>query len=121
MRTVWTTQTAPIRIACGHGSRRGRVGLVDFRHAVPVILEHVLLPVKPGEEAGFESAFAEAKHDGPELGIQEPTLGRSRTRSTPRAPRGIRQPPASRASRTWTPSSLSGSVNALLNVIVRLA
>jgi heme-degrading monooxygenase HmoA len=26
-----------------------------------VILEHALLPVKPGEEAGFESAFAEAK------------------------------------------------------------
>jgi hypothetical protein len=71
MRTVWTTQTAPIRIACGHGSRRGRVRLVDFRHAVPVILEHALRPVKPREEAGFESAFAEAKHDGPELGIQE--------------------------------------------------
>jgi heme-degrading monooxygenase HmoA len=32
-----------------------------FRHAVPVILEHALLPVKPGEEAAFESAFAEAK------------------------------------------------------------
>ena|GEM_PF-1716797 len=26
-----------------------------------MILEHALLPVKPGEEAGFESAFAEAK------------------------------------------------------------
>jgi heme-degrading monooxygenase HmoA len=26
-----------------------------------VILEHALLPVKPGEEAAFESAFAEAK------------------------------------------------------------
>jgi heme-degrading monooxygenase HmoA len=32
-----------------------------LRHAVPVILEHALLPVKPGEEAAFESAFAEAK------------------------------------------------------------
>ena len=32
-----------------------------LRHAVPVILEHALLPVKPGEEADFESAFAEAK------------------------------------------------------------
>jgi heme-degrading monooxygenase HmoA len=26
-----------------------------------VILEHALLPVRPGEEAAFESAFAEAK------------------------------------------------------------
>lgn len=32
-----------------------------LRHAVPVILEHAQLPVKPGEEADFESAFAEAK------------------------------------------------------------
>jgi heme-degrading monooxygenase HmoA len=32
-----------------------------LRHAVPVILEHALLPVKPGEETDFESAFAEAK------------------------------------------------------------
>ena len=32
-----------------------------LRDAVPVILEHALLPVKPGEEADFESAFAEAK------------------------------------------------------------
>jgi heme-degrading monooxygenase HmoA len=32
-----------------------------LRHAVPVILEHALLPVKPGQEASFESAFAEAK------------------------------------------------------------
>jgi hypothetical protein len=32
-----------------------------LRHAVPVILEHALLPVKPGEEAAIESAFAEAK------------------------------------------------------------
>jgi heme-degrading monooxygenase HmoA len=32
-----------------------------LRHAVPVILEHALLPVKPGQEAGFESTFAEAK------------------------------------------------------------
>jgi len=32
-----------------------------LRHAVPVIFEHALLPVKPGEEADFESAFAEAK------------------------------------------------------------
>jgi len=31
-----------------------------LRHPVPVILEHALLPVKPGEEADFESAFAEA-------------------------------------------------------------
>ena len=49
------------RCACGHESSRRRVGLVDFRRAVPVILEHALLPVKPREEAGFESAFAEAK------------------------------------------------------------
>jgi heme-degrading monooxygenase HmoA len=32
-----------------------------LRHAGPVILEHALLPVKPGEEAAFESASAEAK------------------------------------------------------------
>ena len=32
-----------------------------LRHAVPVIIEHALLPGKPGEEAAFESAFAEAK------------------------------------------------------------
>jgi len=32
-----------------------------LRHDVPVILEHALLPVKPGEEADFESAFAQAK------------------------------------------------------------
>lgn len=32
-----------------------------LRHAVPVILEHALLPVNPGQEADFESAFAEAK------------------------------------------------------------
>jgi heme-degrading monooxygenase HmoA len=32
-----------------------------LRHAVPVILEHALLPVLPREAADFESAFAEAK------------------------------------------------------------
>jgi heme-degrading monooxygenase HmoA len=32
-----------------------------LRHAVPVILEHALLPVKPRQEASFESASAEAK------------------------------------------------------------
>ena len=37
------------------------VGMVDFGHAVPVIIEHALLPVKAGEEADFESAFDEAK------------------------------------------------------------
>jgi heme-degrading monooxygenase HmoA len=30
-------------------------------HDVAVILEHALLPVKPGEEAAFETAFAQAK------------------------------------------------------------
>ena len=35
--------------------------LADLGHAVPVILEHALLPVRPGEEVDFESAFAEAK------------------------------------------------------------
>jgi len=37
------------------------MGLADLRHAVPVVLEHALLPVKPGGQAGLESAFAEAK------------------------------------------------------------
>ena len=27
-----------------------------------MILEHALLPVRPGQEAAFEAAFAEAKH-----------------------------------------------------------
>jgi heme-degrading monooxygenase HmoA len=40
---------------------RGVMGMVNIGHAGPVILEHALLPVKPGEEVGFESAFAEAK------------------------------------------------------------
>ncbi|WP_434063503.1 antibiotic biosynthesis monooxygenase family protein [Pengzhenrongella frigida] len=35
--------------------------LAFVRDAVPVILEHALLPVKPGQEADFESAFTEAK------------------------------------------------------------
>lgn len=30
-------------------------------HNVAVILEHALLPVKPGEEVAFETAFARAK------------------------------------------------------------
>ena len=40
-----------------------RAGLcrVVLGHAVPVILEHALLSVKPGKEVDFESAFAEAK------------------------------------------------------------
>ena len=47
--------------ACGHGHRAGVWMWSILGHAVPVILEHALLPVKPGEEAAFESAFAEAK------------------------------------------------------------
>jgi len=43
------------------GRRAGVWKWSILRHAVPVILEHALLPVKPGEEAAFESAFAEAK------------------------------------------------------------
>ena len=39
----------------------GPGGLVDVRHAIPVIFEHALLPVKPGEEVDYESTFAEAK------------------------------------------------------------
>jgi heme-degrading monooxygenase HmoA len=44
-----------------HGHRAGVWVWSILRHAVPVILEHALLPVKPGQEASFESAFAEAK------------------------------------------------------------
>jgi heme-degrading monooxygenase HmoA len=29
--------------------------------APPVVLEHALLPVRPGQEAAFESAFAQAR------------------------------------------------------------
>jgi heme-degrading monooxygenase HmoA len=35
--------------------------MVNLGHSVPMILEHALLPVKPGEEVSFELAFAEAK------------------------------------------------------------
>jgi hypothetical protein len=38
-----------------------------LRHAVPVILEHALLPVRPGQEASLESAFADAARA--EIGI----------------------------------------------------
>ena len=44
-----------------------------LRHAVPVILEHALLPVKPGEEAAFESAFAEAKAGRP-IRLRRPSV-----------------------------------------------
>ena len=40
---------------------RAGVGVADLGHAVRVILEDALLPVKPGEEVDFESAFADAK------------------------------------------------------------
>jgi hypothetical protein len=38
------------RSACGRGSARPVWMWSILRHAVPVILEHALLPVKPGEE-----------------------------------------------------------------------
>ena len=31
------------------------------RSVVPVILEHALLPVRPGQEAAFEAAFTDAR------------------------------------------------------------
>jgi heme-degrading monooxygenase HmoA len=48
-----------------------------------VILEHALLPVKPGQEDGFESAFGEAKAIIAGMpGFRRLTLSRSRRLQT---------------------------------------
>jgi heme-degrading monooxygenase HmoA len=57
--TVHHSVCVSLLAAAGH--RAGVWMWLILMHAVPVILEHALLPVKPGEEAAFESAFAEAK------------------------------------------------------------
>jgi heme-degrading monooxygenase HmoA len=52
-------------VVAGDGAPKAVVGGKEvvraFGHDVGMILEHALLPVKPGEESRFEAAFAEAK------------------------------------------------------------
>jgi heme-degrading monooxygenase HmoA len=49
------------RLRTERRSYHTRSALGRLCHAGPMILEHALLPVKPGEESRFEAAFAEAK------------------------------------------------------------
>ena len=60
-RTAPTAKCSQSHPLAAVGHRAGVWTISILRHAVPVILEHALLPVKPGEEADFESAFTEAK------------------------------------------------------------
>jgi hypothetical protein len=48
-------------LCCRTRRTRRHSALPQVAHNVAVILEHALLPVKPGEEVAFETAFARAK------------------------------------------------------------